>query len=156
MIFVNKELQLFIGHRKGHYIGNVTALEIIVMGLYNIHEGDSISFTLKDIYNVTDKLKGRTTIHEHTISSEILSSLSVGDYEIIATLNDGQQAGALQYKVVQIPEIIFASLTPNELQIPIREPVSIIGKWTIQGEEMNAVCGLSELIGMTVGINQLN
>ena len=156
MVSVNNELQLFIGHRKGHYTGYAADLKIIVTGLRNVQEGDILKFTLINIYNNANVLPRGTTIHEHTIPSNTLSLLDVGDYEIIATLNDGQQIGTAQYSVVQLPEIIFTSLTPDTLQIPMHEPVSIIGKWNVQGMEMHSISGSCELHGLTASINQLN
>ena len=150
------DLQLFIGHRGGHYLGDTIDLEIIVTGIIGVQEGDSITVAIKDIYNLTNILNRGTTIHKHTIPSNILSELDVNDYTISATLNDGQQTGHVQYRVVPIPVASLVSLTPNTIQIPISTPVSITGQWRIQGEQMNSISGSSELIGLTAGINQLN
>ena len=153
---MTQDLQLFFGHRGGHYFGDTIPLEIIVTGLLDVQDGDSLVFAIINKYNAIDILHQQTTIHKHTIPSNILSELDVNDYTITVTLNNRQQIGYAQYRVVPVPVASFTSLTPSILQIPINSPVSITGQWSIEGEQMNSISGSSELIWSTASINQLN
>lgn len=149
------ELKLFT-QRKGHYLGNADFLEVVVTGLNNVQDGDILRFEVKDIYGENNMLSRGTTIHKHIIPSSILTSLGVGDFIISVALNDVQQFGEVSYRVVPIPVIEFMNLAPDALRIPIREPISITGKWKIKGEEMNGINGSSKMLGLAANINQLN
>lgn len=150
-------LKIF-SQRAGHYLGTSDSLEIITTGLVDVQDMDLLVFEIKNIYKESIPLIRGTTIHKHIIPANILSGLGVGDYEISVTLNveQGQQANIVLYKVVPLPVTTFTSLTPDTLKIPLREPVSVTGKWNVEGEEMNSINGTTTLFDATSKINQLN